>query len=56
MQTTASFITPIVTLIFVENVLNEELNYISPYFYQNELILNLKKGKTVAMVFGTAKR
>ena len=41
---------------FIENVLNEEMNYLSRYFYQNELILNLKKGKTEAMVFGTAKR
>ena len=40
----------------IENVLNEEMSYLSRYFYQNELILNLKKGKTEAVVFGTAKR
>ena len=40
----------------IEKVLNEEMSYLSRYFYQNELILNLKKGKTEAMVFGTAKR
>ena len=41
---------------FIQNVLNEEMNYLSRYFNQNELILNLKKGKTEAMVFRTAKR
>ena len=40
----------------IEKVLNEEMTYLSHYFYQNELILNLKKGKTEAMVFRTAKR
>ena len=39
----------------IEKVLNEEMSYLSRYFYQNELILNLKKGKTEAMVFGTGK-
>ena len=40
----------------IEKVLNEEMSYLTRYLYQNELILNLKKGKTEAMVFGTAKR
>ena len=39
----------------IEKVLNEELSYLSRYFYQNELIWNLKKGKMEAMVSGTAK-
>ena len=40
----------------IERVLSEEMCYLSRYFYQNKLILNLKEGKTKAMVFGTAKR
>ena len=32
------------------------MSYLLRNFYQNELILNLKKGKTEAMVFRTAKR
>ena len=40
----------------IEKVLNEEMSYLLRYLYQNELILNLKKGKTEAMAFGTAKR
>ena len=39
----------------IEKVLNEEMSYLLRYLYQNELILNLKKGKTEAMAFGTAK-
>ena len=39
----------------IEKVLNEEMSYLSRYFHQNELILNLKKEKTETMVFGTAK-
>ena len=31
------------------------MSYLWRYFYQNELILNLRNGKTEAMVFGTAK-
>ena len=30
----------------IEKVLNKEMSYLSRYFYQNELILNLKKVKT----------
>ena len=44
------------TFVVIEKVLNEEMSYLSRYFYQNELTLNLKKGKTKAMVFGTVKR
>ena len=40
----------------IEKVLNDEMSYLLHYLYQNELILNLKKGKTEAMAFGTAKR
>ena len=40
----------------IEKVLNEEMSYFSRYIYQNELILNFKKGRTEAMVFGTTKR
>ena len=29
-----------------EKVLNEEISHLSRYFYQNERIWNLKKGKT----------
>lgn len=36
--------------------LNEDLENISNYCYKNELLLNLKKGKTESMIFGTAKR
>ena len=32
------------------------MSYLLRYLYQNELILNLKKGKTEAMAFGTEKR
>lgn len=40
----------------VENSLNEDLKRISSYFTSNQLVINLKKGKTECMVFGTAKR
>ena len=40
----------------IEKVLNEEMSYLSRYFYQNDLIWkNLKKGKTEAMVSRTTK-
>ena len=37
-------------------VLNSEMESIGTYCRENELLLNLKKGKTEAMLFGTAKR
>ena len=40
----------------IESVLNNEVNQLKKYFENNELILNLKKGKTETMLFGTAKR
>lgn len=40
----------------IERVLNEEINNLGIYFENNELIVNLKKGKTETMLFGTAKR
>ena len=36
--------------------LNEDLKLISTYFQTNQLVINLKKGKTETMLFGTAKR
>ena len=35
--------------------LSGDLNLLVEWFKENELILNLKKGKTEAMLFGTAK-
>ena len=40
----------------VECKLSEELSSLSSWFHNNELILNLKKGKTESMVFGTTNR
>ena len=40
----------------IQEKLNEDLENISRYFSKNELIINLKKGKTESMLFGTAKR
>ena len=40
----------------IEKVLNMEMELIGEYCSNNELLLNLKKGKTEAMLFGTAKR
>ena len=40
----------------VEDALNNDLKSIGQYCIQNELILNLKPGKTEAMLFGTSKR
>ena len=44
------------TIDIIETHLSHDLNLLSEWFEENELILNLKKGKTEAMVFGTAKR
>lgn len=40
----------------IEDQLNEDLQCIASYLLNNELVINLKKGKTEAMIFGTAKR
>jgi hypothetical protein len=40
----------------IENCLNNEFEHIAEYLNKNELIINLKKGKTESLLFGTAKR
>ena len=40
----------------IEDVLNIEMDSTGEYCKENELLLNLKKGKTEAMLFGTSKR
>ena len=40
----------------IKNSLKEELERLEKYFYGNELIINVKKGKTESMIFGTSKR
>ena len=40
----------------IENILNSQMKIIGHYCEENELILNLKKGKTEAMLFGTQRR
>ena len=40
----------------IENRLNEDMTAINHYLETNELIINLKKGKTECVLFGTAKR
>ena len=40
----------------IERDLNEDLETIAQYFYTNDLIINLKKGKTEFMLMGTSKR
>ena len=40
----------------VQETLNIELQNIAKYFRNNELIINLKKGKTEAILFGTARK
>ena len=40
----------------IEKVLNLEMEYIGKACKENELLLNLKKGKTEAMLFRTSKR
>ena len=40
----------------IEFKLNEDLKYVSEYFKSNELIMNVSKGKTESMIFGTQKR
>ena len=40
----------------VESQLNEDLKNMSIYFKTNQLIINLNKGKTETMIFGTSSR
>lgn len=40
----------------INKCLNQDLEALSNFCKDNELILNMKKGKTEAMLFGTAKR
>ena len=40
----------------IQETLNIELQNIAKYFRNNELIINLKKGKTEAILFGTARK
>ena len=38
----------------IESHLSDYLNMLADWFKENELILNLKKGNTEVMIFGTA--
>jgi len=40
----------------VEKKLNEDLEALSKFFDENELIINLKKNKTESVLFGTSKK
>ena len=40
----------------IDDALNEDMSLIRDYCYHNELLLNLKKGKTEVMLFGTSQR
>jgi len=40
----------------IERSLNDDINNLATWFCKNELIINLKKGKSEAMIFGTAQR
>ena len=40
----------------IESNLNRDINTLASWLRRNELIINLKKGKTEAMLFGTARR
>ena len=40
----------------IESRLSDDMNRITNWCTQNELILNLKRGKTEAMLFGTSER
>ena len=39
----------------IEKKLSEDLNSLKSWFDNNELVVNLKKGKTETMIFGTSK-
>ena len=40
----------------IENHLNDDVQTLASWFCENELIMNLKKGKSETMLFGTSKR
>ena len=40
----------------IEKILSQDLCTVSKWLQENELVLNLKKGKTEVMLFGTKKR
>ena len=40
----------------IESVLNSELENIFRYFIKNDFIINLRKGKTEALLFGTRRK
>ena len=40
----------------IENDLNQNMQNLLSYFPKNELVINLKKGKTETMLFGATKR
>ena len=40
----------------INSKLSEDMTYLSQWLDANELFINLKKGKTECMLFGTAKR
>ena len=40
----------------IESVLNSELENIFRYFIRNDLIVNLREGKTEALLFGTRRK
>ena len=40
----------------IERTLTRELKEVARYLDENELVINLKEGKTEVMLFGTAKR
>ena len=54
MLTTLKFILQLKTLI--QRNLSEDINNLCHWFEENELIINLKKGKTETILFGTSKR
>ena len=40
----------------IEKLLNDDLVNVSGYFIENELIINLKAGKSECMLLGTSKK
>ena len=40
----------------IENTINKEIDQIASWFHENLLVLNLKKGKTEFVLYGTTKR
>ena len=40
----------------VYSQMNLDLRHVTSYFQSNQLVINLKQGKTEAMLFGTSKR